>query len=50
MADGGHRRSVVPGSNLARLSSASLRQLKETPRVAAVVARLGYGWQGALAK
>jgi hypothetical protein len=45
VADGRHRHSLVPGSNLARLLPASLHRLQGHARLVSLVDRLGYDFQ-----
>lgn len=44
VADGKHKHSLVPGSNLARLQPATLLRLQGHARLSSVVERLGYEW------
>ena len=45
VADGRHRHSLVPGSNLARLLPASVHRLQGHARLVSVMDRLGYDFQ-----
>eukprot|EP00966_Prymnesium_polylepis_P167577 3873900-Prymnesium_polylepis.1 len=42
--DGKHKHSLRAGSNLQRLRPETIERLREMPRVAAIVRRLGYEW------